>query len=423
MTEKILLICIVAILPFWLQGQSPLTLTLEEVNARAASHYPLLRQKELNRRSTEISNSNIGKAYLPQVSLMAQATYQSAVTEVPVKIPAFTPEALSKDQYRAMLDVSQLIYDGGSTSQQKQMQFWNEKVEEQKIEVELQKLRERINTVYFSALMAGEQIKLATLTEKDIIAGMEKVAAQVKNGTAYRSALALLQAEKLKNDQRIEEWRIARKGLTDVLSEFTGISIPESATLLWPASDTTMLSDQIERSELRLLSMQDSVLQHQDRFIDVRNRPKLSAFIQGGYGRPGLDMLKNEFDFFYTTGLRVNWVISSLYTSRQDREMIEVNRRILEVQQSNFRLQTRAQMIQQASEIRKWSSLLTTDQEIIRLKNEVKLAAKAQLDNGIINSSDYMREVNAEALARQNEVMHRLLWVQAVVNYITITGK
>jgi len=418
---KYLLILI--LVPFGIAAQTSQVLTLDEANARAAKNYPGMRQKALNQKSSTIAIDNLQKNYLPQVNLSAQASYQSAVTEVPIKNPAFAFEPLSKDQYRALLDVNQLIYDGGSISEHKKIQVWNDKIENQKIEVELQKLRERINQVYFSALFADEQLSLTRLIEKDIEAGISRVEAQVNNGTAYRSALATLKAEKLKNDQRATEWRASRVGLINVLSEYIGSPLPDTIKLEWPNTNNISLGDTIVRSELGLLNFQDSLLQQKNRLIDVRNRPKFSAFVQGGYGRPGLNMLLNEFDFFYMTGLRANWQLSSFYTSKKDREQVDINRRMLEVQRDNFLLQTRTQQIQQQAEIRKWASLLKTDEEIIVLKTEVKDAAKAQLDNGVITASDYIREVNAEDQARLNKVFHQLQWVQSIINYQTISGK
>lgn len=411
------------LLPFGMAAQQITVLTLEEANALAAKNYPLLRQKALTQKSSGLALDNLQTNYLPQVSISAQATYQSAVTEVPIKTPALQFEPLSKDQYRALLDVSQLIYDGGSISEQRKVQLWNDKIEDQKIEVELQKLRERINQVYFNALFAEEQITLTRLIDKDLDAGISRVDAQVKNGTAYRSALSTLKAEKLKNGQRETEWQATRTGLVRVLSEFIGSPLSESVKLEWPNAKTVMLTDTINRSELSLLNFQDSLLQQKDRLIDVRNRPKFSAFVQGGYGKPGLNMLLNEFDFFYMTGIRASWQLSSLYTSKKDRQLLEVNRQVLEVQRDNFLLQTRTQQIQQQAEIRKWASLLKTDEEIIVLKTEIKDAAKAQLDNGVINASDYIREVNAEDQARLNKVFHQLQWVQSIINYQTISGQ
>jgi len=421
--REIKYLLILILFPFGMAAQTVHILTLDEANAMAAKNYPGMRQKALTQRSSGIAMDNLQKNYLPQVNISVQATYQSAVTEVPIKIPAFAFEPLSKDQYRALLDVNQLIYDGGSINEQKKIQLWNDKIEDQKIEVELQKLKERINQVYFNALFADEQLSLTRLIEKDLDAGISRVEAQVKNGTAYRSALATLKAEKLKNDQRAIEWQASRLGLINVLSEFMGTSLPETIKLEWPNTKNIALSDTITRSELGLLNFQDSLLQQKNRLIDVRNRPKFSAFVQGGYGRPGLNFLVNEFDFFYTTGIRANWQLSSLYTSKKDREQLEVNRQVLEVQRDNFLLQTRTQQIQQQAEIRKWASLLKTDEEIILLKTEIKEAAKAQLDNGVITASDYVREVNAEDQARLNKVFHQLQWVQSIINYQTISGK
>lgn len=421
--REIKYLLILILLPFGMAAQTNQVLTLDQANAMAAKNYPGMRQKALTQKSSSIAMDNLQKNYLPQVSLSAQATYQSAVTEVPIKIPAFAFEPLSKDQYRALLDVNQLIYDGGSINEQKKIQLWNDKIEDQKIEVELQRLKERINQVYFNALFADEQLSLTKLIEKDLDAGISRVEAQVKNGTAYRSALATLKAEKLKNDQRAIEWQASRVGLINVLSEFIGTALPETIKLEWPNTNSISLADTITRSELGLLNYQDSLLQQKNRLIDVRNRPKFSAFVQGGYGRPGLNFLVNEFDFFYTTGIRAHWQLSSLYTSKKDREQLEVNRQVLEVQRDNFLLQTRTQQIQQQAEIRKWASLLKTDEEIIVLKTEVKDAAKAQLDNGVITASDYIREVNAEDQARLNKVFHQLQWVQSIINYQTISGK
>lgn len=404
-------------------GQDAITLTLEEAQRRSAVNYPLIRQKDLVRRTSGLTIENLRTSFLPQVNFSAQATYQSAVTEVPVKLPGLAPEPLSKDQYRALLDVSQLIYDGGSVQQQQKMREWNERIELEQVEVGMQQLREAINQVYFSALFAEEQVKLTQVVDKDLDAGIRRVQAQVENGTAFRSALASLQSEKLRNLERLFEWEDTRRGLLDVLALYMGTPLSEQATLAWPAPGDPNVTETITRSEVALLHAQDSLLQEQDRMIDVRNRPRLSAFVQGGYGRPGLDMLKNEFSPFYMAGLRVNWGLSGLYTSRRDREILEVQRQVLSVQEDQFLLQTQARLRQQRSDIRKWSRLMPVDEEIIGLREQVRAATQAQLDNGVATAADYIREVNAVDQARLQLLMHKLQWIQAIIQYHTIAGR
>lgn len=404
-------------------AQTLVTLSLQEAQKLAADNYPLVRQKDLIRKTSGLTIENLRTSFLPQLNFSAQATYQSAVTEVPVKIQGFAPEALSKDQYRALLDINQLIYDGGSYGQQKRIQEWSDKVEQEKVEVEMQKLRETINQVYFSTLFADEQSSLTALVDKDLDAGIRRVSAQVENGTAFRSALASLRSERIRNTQRLVEWQANRRGLLDVLGLYLGRDLPDNIKLQWPDASTHMITDTITRRELYLIQAQDSLLQERDRYIDVRNRPKLSAFLQGGYGRPGLDMLKNEFSPFYVTGLRFNWGISSLYTSKRDRSILGVQRQVLDVQEDHFLLQTRARLKQQSAEIRKWESMLPMDEEIIGLREQVREATQAQLDNGVANASDYIREVNAADQARLQKLLHKLQWLQAVVQYQTIAGQ
>jgi outer membrane protein TolC len=404
-------------------AQDPAALSLAEAQKLAADNYPLVRQKDLIRRTSALTVENLQTSFLPQLNFSAQATYQSAVTEVPVKIPAFTPEALSKDQYRALLDINQLIYDGGSLGQQKRLQAWSDKVEQEKVEVEMQKLRETINQVYFSTLLAEEQESLVALVDKDLESGIRRVQAQVDNGTAFRSALASLKSEKLRNMQRRMEWQATRRGLLDVLGLYIGRALPDGVKLSWPEPATNRITETINRSELTLLRAQDTLLQERNRQVDVRNRPKLSAFLQGGYGRPGLDMLKNEFSPFYVTGLRFNWGISSLYTSKRDRSILEVQRQVIGVQEDQFLLQTRARLKQQSAEIRKWEKMLPVDDEIIGLREQVREATQAQLDNGVADANDYIREVNAADQARLQKLLHKLQWIQAIVQYQTIAGQ
>lgn len=397
------------------------TLKLEEAQARAAANYPLLRQKALVQQQAQIGVNNLQKNYLPQLSLGAQATYQSEVTQLPIKLPNINVDPLSKDQYRALLDVNQLIYDGGVIKQQQSLQRMSEQVAAQQVEVEMQKLRERINQIYLGALLLEYQLGQTAIVEKDIQAGLNRIKAQVSNGTAVKAAQASLEAELIRNQQRAIELRYSKQGLLDVLAVWMGDSTGVQYQLQKPAQE--IVAAAISRPELRYFMLQDSVYQLQAQLVDQKTAPKLSAFAQGGYGRPGLNMLKNEFDFFYTTGLRLQWSISSLYTNKQEKELTRISSRMNEVQKDQFMLQTHAALRQQLAEVSKYKQLLATDQQLIGLRVKVKETAAAQLENGLITPADYVREVQAEDQARQNALIHEMQLLQAIIQYNTISGK
>jgi outer membrane protein TolC len=413
---------VLLVLPAMLRSQTQ-SLTLQQAYDLAQQNYPLIKQRELIKLTSEYSVDNLGKGFFPQINLMGQATYQSAVTQVKLPAPGIFIEPLSKDQYRIIGDVNQLIYDGGAIKQQKNIQELSGDVEEQRVEVELYKLKERINQIFLGVLFLDEQLKQVDLVKADLNNGVKRVEAQVNNGTAFKSNLNVLKAELLKADQRAIELKASRKGYIDVLSLFINQQLPEDFVLVKPNVQGPLLSGDIQRPELKLYTTQEKLLGDQFKLVGSRNKPKASLFLQAGYGRPGLNLFTNDFDFFYTSGIRLNWSIGGLYTQKDEKKIIELNQKSVEIQKEVFLLNTNTQLKQQQAEVLKWQKLVATDNDIIDLRIKVKEAARAQLENGVITANDYLREVNAEDQARQSLILHDLQLLQAQINYQTILGK
>lgn len=403
--------------PCTLFGQG---LSLEEVQQRARDNYPAIQQKDLIRQTAEFTIQNLNKGYYPQLSLNGQATYQSDVTRVNIPLPGVTINPMSKDQYKATADVNQVLFDGGSISNQKELQRLNAEVETERNEVELYKLRERINQIYLGILLLDEQIKQVELVKSDIETGIRKTSALVRNGVAFRSSLNSLEAEKLKTEQRNIELKSSRKGLVQTLALYLGGPIDENVQLRPPSP--TIIASEIKRPELNLYQKQIEFVNQQKQLLWSKNLPKASLFGQGGYGRPGLNMLQNEFDWFYIAGVRLNWNISNLYTAKKERQLTDISAKSVNIQKETFLLNTATQLSQQKAEIAKLVALVESDKQIITLREKVKSAANAQLENQVISASDYMREVNAEDQARQALIIHQLQLIQAQLNFNTIAG-
>lgn len=403
-------------------AQDSTLLSLEQAYDLARQNYPLIKQKGLVKQTADLTIDNLNKSFLPQVTLSGQATYQSEVTSVPIKIPGMDIPVPSKDQYRIQAEATQLLYDGGTVKAQKNVQQVNALVEDQRAEVDLYKVKERINQFYLGILLLDEQLKQTELVKKDIQLGIKRVTAQVNNGTAFRSNQLVLEAELLKAEQRTIELKATRKGWLEVLSLFLNQTLPENTALQTPAVRNYIMAPGINRPELKLFTYQDSLFKTQNQLVSAKNRPRTSLFVQGGYARPGLNMLKNEFDWFYIGGVRLNWSLGNLYTTKKERQLLAVNQRMVDVQKDLFLLNTNTQLKQQQSELNKLQQLITTDEQIIDLRSKVKEAANAQLENGVITANDFLREVNAEDQARLALIAHRLQWLQAQINYETISG-
>lgn len=395
-------------------------LTLAECYTLAEQHYPMLKQRDLISKSSEYTLENLSKGYLPQLSINGQATYQSAVTQIPIHLPGVEIPTLNKDQYKLYGELNQSLYDGGVIRQQKQTQQMNAQAEEQKLEVELYKIKERINQLFFGILLVDEQIKQTDLLKNDLQLGLKKAEAALNNGTAFKSSLDVLKAEMLKTDQRTTELTTLRKASIDMLSLFIDRPLDEHTTLERPVTITT--SQDINRPELKMYTAQGISLEAQRKLLSARTMPKVSLFVQGGYGRPALNLLSNNFEAYYIGGLRLSWSLSGFYTIKKDKALIDINQQTLDVQRETFLFNTNFSLKQQNAEVNKYNALLATDDEIVTLRTSIKTTASVQLENGVINSNDYLREVNAEDQARQNKIVHELQLLMAQYAQQNTTG-
>lgn len=395
--------------------------TIEQVQDLARRNYPSLKQKELIDRARSLNVSNLNKSYLPQLAINGQASYQSDVTKIDVDFPGLKFEPPSKDQYKVTADVNQLVYDGGAVKNQKTLAGLNASVESQQLEVELYGLKERINDIFLNILYVGELVRQNELVRKDLQTGLNKVNAQVQNGVAFRSSANVIKAELLKAGQRLIELNASRNALIESLSIYTNQRYNETTVFEKPSVNVPA-SGNITRPEVKLFTTQSALLDQQNKIINSKNLPRTSLFFQGGYGKPALNLLKNDFQTFYITGVRFNWALNNFYTKKGERELVKVNQNLVDAKRETFLLNTNTQLASQRSEIDKLKQLVESDNEIIALRHEVTNAAKAQLENGVMTGNDYLVEVNAEDQARQALIAHQLQLLQAQMKFNLIKG-
>lgn len=402
------------------EAQSVKPLSIDSCYALARKNYPLAKQKDLVEKSRDYSVENAAKGFLPQLNFGGQATYQSAVTELPIHIPGVSIPELSKDQYKVYGEVDQPLTDAITIKQQKDLLKASAAIEDQSLEVELYKLKDRINQLFFGALLIDEQLAQNELLKKDIESGISKTSAAVANGTSYKSNLSVLKAELLKNNQHAIELKASRKAYLEMLGLFIKRPLTEGTSLEKPAIKA--LSDNINRPELSLFESQKKSIDIQDKLLTSKNIPHLGLFFQEGYARPGLNFLTNKFDWYYIGGIRFSWSASGLYTLKKERKILNINRSLIDLQKDVFLFNTSLAVKQQTEEMKKLEDLIAVDSDIIALRTEVKDAANAQLENGVTTANDFLREVNAEDQARQNLLLHQIQLLIAQYNYQNTTG-
>ena len=384
-------------------------ITLEECQRKTQDNYPLVHQYGLVEKTKEYNLENAAKGYLPQFALSAKASYQSDVTEIPVKFPGVDLKGLSKDQYQVMLELQQKIWDGGGIRMQKKQTIAEAEVEKEKLNVDMYALNDRVNDLYFGILLLDEQIKQNTLLQDELERNYRQITAYVENGIANQADLDAVKVEQLNTKQKRVDLVSSRAAYLKMLSLLVGEALSPETVLEKPVPQSMVSAvSEIRRPELALFDAQGAGLQVQEKALNVRHLPQFGLFVQGAYGNPGLDMLKNEFSPYYMAGVRLSWNFGSLYTLKNDRRVIEKKRQQLDNNRDVFLFNTRLEMTQQDQAIHSLEKQMRDDDEIIRLRTNIRKAAEAKGANGTLTVTEMLRELTNESLARQSKAIHEI---------------
>ena len=376
------------VLPLLTSAQQ--TITLDECFDLVTENYPLAKQSILLNEQNRLDIEAINKGKLPQLDVNAQATYQSDVTSLPIQLPNATIDPPNKDQYRATFDVNQLIYNGGLIDANSKVKEATSKVNRQQVEVNLYGLKNQINQLYLSVLLLQENRDLLTAKEKQLNARLEEVKAGVKFGALLASSEQSLAAELLKIKQQFTELDFNRSALIKRLSLLIGKELSADANLERP--EVFMSETESNRPEIQLFDLQKEQVDYFSKLILKSNFPKLNAFAQGGYGNPGLNMLDNSFTTFYMAGLRLNWNVFDWNKTKTEKQSLEINKEIIDSQKETFELNNNLELVNLQSEIDKVEALISTDNKIISIREDILKTAESQLKNGVITASAYITE-------------------------------
>jgi len=388
-------------------------ITINDCYAKAQANYPLIKQYGLIEKSKDYSLSNAGKGYLPQVTFSARASYQSEVTEIPISMPGI--KGLNKDQYNATIDVSQVVWDGGAIKSKKESIRTLSEVEKKSLEVDLYSINDRVNQLYFGILLLNAQIEQNRLFREELQRNCDKVLSCVQNGIANQADLDAVKVEQLKAIQTKSQLTYQKNAFLDMLSAMTGEKLPENVVLTKP-EEIPFINTSVQRPELDFFNAKINHLEAQNNEVNASLMPKLGVFLTGGYGNPGLNMLKSEFSSYYIIGARLSWNFGSLYSNKNNKQLIQNNINSVLTQRETFLFNMNLDISKKQREIDKYRDQMKYDDEIIALRTSVKQSSEAKMANGALSGIDLMRDVTAEDLAKQTKILHEIELLLAMYN-------
>ena len=401
-------------------------LTLEQCYALARQNYPAIKQYALVEQSRDFTLQNAAKGWLPQVSVNGRASYQSKVTQLPIDVSQFGIDykGLSKDQYDAHVMVNQPIYDGGVITANKNILKAQTDVQTAQLDVTMYSIRERVNQMFFSVLLIDEQLAQNQLLQDDLKLGLNTVSAMMKGGIANQTDVDNVKVEQIKARQQEHSLRTARHTYLTMLGSFINLSLDANTQLEKPADSgfKSQGSDPNNRPELAMYDSQNRLLDARLKALDASLMPKVGAFLQGGVGNPGLNMLKNGWDPYYRIGATISWNIGSFYTRKNDQQLIANERQQITANRETFLFNNRLQQQQTNGQIENLRQQVSEDEEIIQLREGIRNKSEKRVQNGIETVNEMLRDINAVGEARQQKAIHEVQLLQEIYVLKTINN-
>ena len=415
------LVILLTVLSSWMYAGAE-EYTLNGIQQLARANYPAIRQFELIDRIADFSLADASSAWVPQISLSGQATYQSDVVSFPESMTdvfsmlGVDISGLHKDQYKLALNIEQILWDGGYTKSRKEAVLAEKEVSSKSLEVELYALADKVNQLYFGILVLDEQLRLNDLTAGILEDNRKIIRSYIDNGLAGPSDLAKVEAEIIANSQQRTRICCSRKAYIQVLSVMTGRELSEEDTFVRPEPVLYSGSPQSNRPELQLYEAMAASIEAGRTALKSTLMPRFSLFAQGLYGYPGLNMFEDMMEYrwrpnFYV-GVRFQWNISAFYTKRNTERRLDASVRQVELQRETFLYGNRLEQVRLNADIEQMRKILEDDDRLINIRTSIREASESQLRNGTLLISDLLRDINDEHRARIDKSIHELEYLK-----------
>lgn len=391
-------------------------ISLEMCQIQARESYPIIKQLGLLDKISKERSISLSKSYLPQFSINSKATLQSDITTMYINGQPML--LLDKDQYSVGAQINQIVWDGGVVSAQKGLVELNNSLDKSKVEVELYQLREKINQIYFGILLADKYLSISKSNRALLNASLDKTEAMKKSGVATEGDVNLILIELSKNNEKYIELSSSKQSLLSVLSLLTNIKFADSVTLEIPKLNQKELKTAPQsRPEFLSLDNQKRLIDGQLKLLNTQILPKIGFFIQGGYAKPGLNILQNGWNTFLIGGVNLSWNFGALYTRKSDKIQILLNKSLVDTQKENFQLNQNIKNIQILANISKLEKLKLESKTVLDLNEKQIIIYKNSLENGTISTLDYLKALTMLESAKEAFALREIEYLSTLIEY------
>lgn len=428
MMRFLVLLCVLWLAPLQIaQSQLPVdSLRLETLRASALSQDPRAVQLALLAAQSALRLASINADLKPTLSAAGMAQYQSDVASIPLNLPGVTLPKPPHDTYDAHLEALQRIFDP-SLNARRNVERAQTAESQARVRTALYSITESVNTAFFTALRSQAQVAELETTLTDIEAQLAVSDARIKAGTALPSESNTLRAELLRRHQVVAEQNAVRRAAIAVLSDLIGRNIDPALPLAPPrlALDIAGIRDSAafhNRPEYEQFERAMEVLRRTEDARAAQDRPRVSAYGRAGYGKPGLNALRDQFETYWLAGIQFQWNPFNWGSTNRDRQVTDLQRSIVASEEKAFTASLRRAAEQDIASLDRLDSALIQDDQIIALRESVLAETRARYAEAVITSDVYIDRQTDVLAARLARATHRVELAQARAHLLTILG-
>lgn len=399
--------------------------TLDECIGWAYDNYPQIKEMSLIEMTKDIDLKNAAYAWLPHLNISGKATWQSEVVEMPMDIPGMDIN-IPHDQYGLTAEFTQQIWDGGTSRSQKELAEAGAEMKKTQLETNLWSIRSRVQNVFLGIILIDKQLELNRLLRESLERSSEEVKSRMEAGVALPSDQDQVSVNILSCLQQRASLDADRKSYVKILGLLTGRDMTD-VELAVPQDAVNYVDDGARdfetRPEMAFYAAQLKQNEFQRRQLNTLISPKLNLSLQGGYGRPGMNMLSGDFSGYFVAGLKLQWNIGALYTRGLDKRKVNADAQKIDLTRKSFILNSSVEAEQKNNAILKARDVLEKDSEIIALRQRIRASGENQYREGTIKMNDYLSMLDEEYKAKANESMHEVQLMMAVYDMKNTIGK
>lgn len=409
MNKKYALVGLCLLCVNWLRGQPKTALSLLEAYELLENRYPALNNADILDEIYAKELDQLDRSRLPRLYLKADGRLQSESTQLDAPEGAMLPFEINQPlvALKTYAEAQYNILDGGTTEAQKKLKQAILKAEQQNIAVDRFALRKRIDQLFVQTIMLREQSKLFDLSLEDIKARKAIISAGIEYGTILESERIKLEVKELELNVQKDNLAFRLSGLLNTLAQLLDVELAPEVILHFPNLASPVTIPPLNRPEQQLFQVQSEAILAQSDWIEAQGQAKLSAYTQAGVGYPNpLNILDNNIAPFGIIGAQFSWQITDWKKSETDKELLHLHAQKLHHAKETFEFNLKAKEANFLAEINRLQNQIEQDKTLAQLQSKLLQQLSAQLDEGVITSTEYVLQVNAELKARQNLLIH-----------------